>query len=151
MSRFLLDTNVVSELRKRDRADSHLRTWFDEHRDNEFWLSVLVVAELRRGVELIRRRDVPAASTLMAWLESTIAGYQDRILPITLEIGQRWALLSVPDPVPVIDGLMAATALEHDLTLVTRNVDDVNRTGAAVVNPFVAVRPYRASPTTSAT
>ena len=151
MSRFLLDTNVVSELRKRDRADSHLRTWFDEHRDNEFWLSVLVVAELRRGVELIRRRDVPAASTLMAWLESTIAGYGDRILPITLEIGQRWALLSVSDPVPVIDGLMAATALEHDLTLVTRNVDDVNRTGAAVVNPFVAVRPYRASPTTSAT
>lgn len=136
MSRFLLDTNVVSELRKSDRADSHVRAWFDDHREDEFWLSVLVVAELRRGVELIHRRDVPAASTLMAWLESTIAGYEDRILPITLEIGQRWALLSVPDPVPVIDGLMAATALEHDLTLVTRNVDDVNRTGAAVVNPF---------------
>ena len=135
MSRFLLDTNVVSELRKRDRADSQVRTWFDEHRDDEFWLSVLVVAELRRGVELIRRRDVPAASMLMAWLESTISVYEDRILPITLEIGQRWALLSVPDPVPVIDGLMAATALEHGLALVTRNVEDVKRTGAVVVNP----------------
>ena len=72
----------------------------------------------------------------MMWLDSTIAGYEDRILPVTLEIGQRWALLSVPDPVPVIDGLLAATALEHDLTLVTRNVNDVMRTGAAVVNPF---------------
>ena len=141
MSRFLLDTNVISELRKRDRADAHVRTWIDDHRDDEFWLSVLVVAELRRGVELIRRRDVAAASTLMAWLEPTITGYKDRILPITLEIGQRWALLSVPDPLPVIDGLIAATALEHDLTLVTRNVDDMKRTGAAVVNPFAAAAP----------
>lgn len=141
MSRFLLDTNVVSELRKRDRADSQVRAWFDEHRDDEFWLSVLVVAELRRGVESIRRRDVRAATTLMGWLETTISAYEDRILPITLEIGQRWALLSVPDPVPVIDGLMAATALEHDLTLVTRNVDDVRRSGAAVVNPFASPTP----------
>lgn len=141
MSRFLLDTNVISELRKRDRADANVRTWIDDHRDDEFWMSVLVVAELRRGVELIRRRDVHAASTLMAWLESTIVGYKDRLLPVTLEIGQRWALLSVPDPLPVIDGLMAATALEHDLTLVTRNVDDVKRTGAAVVNPFVPAVP----------
>lgn len=141
MSRFLLDTNVVSELRKRDRADSRVRAWFDEHQGDEFWLSVLVVAELRRGVELIRRRDVPAASTLMAWLESIVSEYEDRILPITLEIGQRWAFLSVPDPVPVIDGLMAATALEHDLTLVTRNVDDVKRTGAAFFNPFAPATP----------
>lgn len=136
MSRFLIDTNVISELRKRDRADARVRTWFDEHRDDEFWLSVLVVAELRRGLELIRRRDEAAASTLMAWLETTITDYEDRILPVTLAIGQRWALLSVPDPVPVIDGLLAATALEHELTLVTRNVDDVKRTGAVVVNPF---------------
>ena len=79
---------------------------------------------------------------LMAWLESTISGYEDRILPVTLEIGQRWALLSVPDPVPVIDGLLAATALEHDLTLVTRNVDDVKRTGAALINPFAPATPH---------
>ena len=136
MSRYLIDTNVISEFRKRDRADSQVRTWFDEHRDDEFWLSVLVVAELRRGLELIRRRDAAAASKLMAWLETTVSDYEDRILPVTLAIGQRWALLSVPDPVPVIDGLLAATALEHDLTLVTRNVDDVKRTGALVVNPF---------------
>ena len=136
MTRYLIDTNVISELRKRDRADAQVRTWFDEHRDDEFWLSVLVVAELRRGLELIRRRDAVAASRLMAWLETTISDYEDRILPVTLAIGQRWARLSVPDPVPVIDGLLAATALEHDLTLVTRNTDDVKRTGAVVVDPF---------------
>lgn len=136
MNRFLLDTNVVSELRKRDRADALVRRWIDDHQTDEFWLSVLVVAELRRGVESIRRRDPPAASSLMAWLESTIADYEDRILPVTLPIGQRWALLSIPNPLPVIDGLVAATALEHDLTLVTRNLDDVQRTGVAVVNPF---------------
>ena len=136
MSRYLLDTNVVSELRKRERADSGVRDWFEANAEAEFWLSVLVVAELRRGVELVRRRDEAAASTLMAWLESTVTDYADRILPITNEIGQRWAMLSVPDSLPVIDGLLAATALEHSLALVTRNVDDVSRTGVALVNPF---------------
>lgn len=136
MSRYLLDTIVISELRKRERADSHVREWFEANAEAEFWLSVLVVAELRRGVELVRRRDEDAASTLMAWLESTVTDYADRILPITNEIGQRWAVLSVPDPLPVIDGLLAATALEHSLALVTRNVDDVSRTGVALINPF---------------
>lgn len=136
MSRFLLDTNVVSELRKRDRADPNVRAWLKDNVDAEFWLSTLVVAELRRGVELIDRRDPAAGATLRAWLESTVADYADRILPVTVALGQRWAALSVPDPLPVIDGLMAATALEHDLTLVTRNVDDVERTGVTFVNPF---------------
>ena len=136
MSRFLLDTNVVSELRKRDRADPHVREWLNDNVSGEFWLSALVAAELRRGVELIDRRDPAAGATLRAWLESTMTDYADRILPVTVAIGQRWAVLSVPDPLPVIDGLVAATALEHDLTLVTRNVDDVKRTGVTLVNPF---------------
>lgn len=143
MRKFLLDTNVISELRKRERADAHVRAWIDGHLDDEFWLSVLVVAELRRGAELIRRRDEAAASALTAWLETTIGDYEDRILPVTLAIGQRWARLSVPGPMPVIDGLLAATALEHDLILVTRNVDDVTRSGAAVVNPFAPTGPGR--------
>jgi toxin FitB len=138
VSRYLLDTNVISELRKRERADPGVREWFDANAEAEFWLSVLVVAELRRGVELVRRRDVAAASVLMAWLESTVTDYADRILPITNEIGQRWAVLSVPDPLPVIDGLLAATALEHSLAFVTRNVADVSRTGVATVNPFAS-------------
>ena len=136
MSRYLLDTSVISELRKRERADPGVREWFDANAEAEFWLSVLVVAELRRGIELVRRRDQAGASTLMAWLESTVTDYADRILPITNEIGQRWAVLSVPDPLPVIDGLLAATALEHSFALVTRSVDNVSRTGVALVNPF---------------
>lgn len=136
MSGFLLDTNVVSELRKRERADPHVRRWLDDNVDAEFWLSALVVAELRRGVELIDLRDPAAGSTLRAWLESTIKDFGDYILPVTLAIGKRWAVLSVPDPLPVIDGLVATTALEHDLTLATRNVSDVVRTGVDLVNPF---------------
>jgi toxin FitB len=138
---YLLDTNVVSELRKRERADQHVRRWFAEHEGDEFWLSVLVVGELRRGVELVRRRDAPGARRLARWLDQTTSDFGDRILPITFEISQRWALISVPDPIPVIDGLLAATALEHDLTLVTRNVTDVVRSGANIVNPFEPVDP----------
>lgn len=136
MNSFLLDTNVVSELRKKDRADVHLRRWFQEQAAAEFWLSVLVIGELRRGIALLARRDLPAAGELTRWLVSTIKDYADRILPINLAVSERWAVISVPDPVPIIDGLLAATAIEHDLTLVTRYTADVQRTGVALVNPF---------------
>ena len=139
----LLGTNVVSELRKRERSDPHVRSWFEANSEAEFWLSVLVVAELRRGVALIERRDPAGAAILRVWLESTIEDFSDFILPVTLAISQRWALLSVPDPLPVIDGLVAATALEHDLTLATRNVSDVLRTGVDLVNPFAPRRAKR--------
>jgi predicted nucleic acid-binding protein len=134
--RYLLDTNVVSELRKRERADDNVRCWFESHRLDEFWLSVLVVGELRRGVELILRRDPDTARTLGTWLNSTIEDFADRVLPITIGISERWARLSVPDPIPVIDGLLAATAIEHDLTLVTRNTTHIDRTGVESLNPF---------------
>jgi hypothetical protein len=135
---FLLDTNVVSELRKGARADAGVRAWFDEHATDQLWLSVLVVGELRRGVELLRRRDKRAGKRLGDWLATITNEYGDRIIPITTEVCERWALLNVPDPVPVIDGLLAATALERDLVLVTRNTVDVERTGVALVNPFDA-------------
>ena len=136
MSGFLLDTNVISELRKRDRMDTQVLQWFGRNTDSELWLSVLVIAELRRGVELLRRRDEVAAALLATWLESVVVDYGDRILPVTVEIAQRWGRLSVPDPLPWIDGMLAATALQHGLTLATRNVDDVRRTGVALANPF---------------
>ncbi|MGB7877206.1 MAG: type II toxin-antitoxin system VapC family toxin [Ilumatobacteraceae bacterium] len=133
---FLIDTNVVSELRKGERADAGVRAWFDEYQADQLWLSVLVVGELRRGVELLRRRDTKAGRRLSEWLDTVTHDFDDRIIPVTTEVCERWALLNVPDPVPVIDGLLAATALEWDLVLVTRNTADVERTGVAVVNPF---------------
>jgi len=135
---FLLDTNVVSELRKRSRADVGLLAWLADNQSEEFWLSVLVVGELRRGVELVRRRDDVSAAVLAHWLESVAADYGDRILPVTIGICEQWARITVPDPLPVVDGLLAATAIEHDLVLVTRNVADVGRAPVRVVNPFAA-------------
>jgi predicted nucleic acid-binding protein len=132
----LLDTNVVSELRKGARADAGVRAWFEHHSTDQLWLSVLVVGELRRGVELLRRRDKRAGKRLSDWLATITTEYGDRIIPITTEVCERWAMLNVPDPLPVIDGLLAATALERDLVLVTRNTVDVERTGVAVMNPF---------------
>lgn len=133
---YLLDTNVVSELRKGERADPGVGAWFEQHRDDELWLSVFVVGELRRGVELLRRRDTRAGGLLSDWLQTVTDEFGDRILPVTTPVCERWALLNVPDPLPVIDGLLAATALEHDLVLMTRNVSDVERTGATTENPF---------------
>lgn len=133
---FLIDTNVVSELRKRDRADVGVRAWFDEHQADQLWLSVLVVGELRRGVELLRRRDKRSGTRLSDWLDTVTHDFDDRIIPITIEVAERWAALNVPDPVPVVDGFLAATALERDLVLVTRNTTDIERTGVAVLDPF---------------
>jgi toxin FitB len=137
---FLLDTNVISELRKGVRADVGVQRWFVDHAAAELWLSVLVVGELRRGVELVQRRDEASGEVLSFWLDSVIADYGDRIIPVTIAVAERWATLSVPNPVAVIDGLLAATAMEFGLTLVTRNTSDVERTGVALVNPFAANR-----------
>jgi predicted nucleic acid-binding protein len=136
VSGFLLDTNVVSELRKANRSNVGVRRWMDAHITDELWLSVLVIGELRRGVELIRRRDVAAATSLESWLDRLLDQYDDRILPVTTRVAERWARITVPDPVPIIDGLLAATAFEHGLVLVTRNVNELAATGVALHNPF---------------
>lgn len=137
MSGFLLDTNVISEQRKGQRTNPGVSRWFHDHLDDEMWLSVLVVGELRRGVALLERRDAAAAGVIGSWLDSVVEDYHDRILPVTAQVAERWALLGVPNPVSEIDGLLAATALEHSLTLVTRNVNHVKRTGVGFVNPFL--------------
>ncbi|MEM1332461.1 MAG: type II toxin-antitoxin system VapC family toxin [Actinomycetota bacterium] len=136
MAGYLIDTNVISEIRKGARADGGVRRWFDEHLDDDMWLSVLVVGELRRGVESISRRDPTAGAAIEGWLDGIVSEFADRVLPITLPMAERWGRLSVPDPLPVVDGLLAATAIEHELVLVTRNTADVERTGVETVNPF---------------
>jgi len=132
---WLVDTNVLSELRKGDRANAGIRAWFDAARETELFTSVLVLGEVRRGIESIRRRDVASALALEQWLARLTTGFADRVLPIDHRVADRWGALNVPDPVPTVDGLLAATALVHDLVLVTRNTRDVARTGVSLLDP----------------
>jgi toxin FitB len=134
---YLIDTNVLSELRKQERAAPSVLRWYAGVRGEDLYVSVLVVGEIRNGIERLRRRDLEAAGRLETWLASVQADLADRILPVTTGIADRWGRLGVPDPRPVIDTLLAATALEHDLILVTRNERDVERTGVRVLNPFL--------------
>ena len=133
---FLVDTNVISELRKGARANASVRNWFRSIGDAELYLSVLVLGELRQGVEGLRRRDPPAAAKLDRWLHELVQRHADRTLPVDAAVADRWGHLNVPDPIPAVDGLLAATALVHSLTLVTRNVRDVRRTGVRHLDPF---------------
>lgn len=136
MSDFLLDTNVISELRKGQRADSSVTSWFAEIADEEIFLSVVTIGEIRRGVESVRRRDPDSAASLDRWLARLSEAHGERILPIDRAIAEEWGRMNVPDPLPVIDGLLAATARVLGLTLVTRNVADVEATGVELLDPF---------------
>ena len=132
---FLLDTNVVSEIRKK-APDRGVATWFASVPADKLFLSVLVVGEIRQGITRLVRRDPAQAEIFERWLSQLVDGYGDRIVPITVRIAEAWGRLNVPDPVPVVDGLLAATALVHDWTLVTRNVNDVTSTGVRLLDPF---------------
>jgi predicted nucleic acid-binding protein len=134
---YLLDTNVISELRKGERADSNVASWFAKLAEEEIFLSVLTIGEIRRGIESVRRRDPDSAAALDRWLALLSEAHGDRILPIDRVIAEEWGRMNVPDPLPVVDGLLAATARVLGLTLVTRNVADVKGTGVELLDPFV--------------
>lgn len=133
---FLIDTNVLSELRKGSKMDKNVRKWIDGVPSDDIYLSTLAIGEVRHGIELLRRRDAKAAIRLDTWLAEVQKDTGERILPITNEISEQWGRFGVPDPVSVIDGLMAATAMVHGHILVTRNVRDIEQTGVNFINPF---------------
>ncbi len=132
---FLLDTNIVSEAR-RPMGDQGVKGWLDTTPGENLFLSVLIIGEIELGIARLQQRDLVQAAMLDRWLTILRKNYASRILPVTLQIAERWGPLNVPDRLPLIDGLLAATALVHDLTLVTRNTRDVAPTGVRLFNPF---------------
>ena len=138
---YLVDTNVISEARKKTKADKGVRSFFKQVSEDDapLFISVVTVGELRRGVELIRyRHDVPQANLLEKWLEALLSEYRDHILDINQDIAQLWGRLRVPQPENALDKQIAATALIYELTVVTRNHKDFAKTGVPVLNPFSA-------------
>lgn len=132
---YLIHTNVLSEMSKRS-PHGGVGAWFESVQAEQLWVSVLVLGEIRAGIVNRARRDARAAARLGAWLDRIVAEHKSRILAVTRKVADVWGPLNVPDKLPAIDGLLAATAIVHDLTLVTRNVRDVARTGVRVLNPF---------------
>jgi predicted nucleic acid-binding protein len=133
---YLLDTNVLSELRKGARCDAAVAAWAERERQESHYLSTLSLGEIRKGIELLRRKAPRDAAALEVWLARLIDQYEGAILGITPEIAETWGRLCARRPLPVIDSLLAATALEFGLTVATRNIADFKGTGVKTVNPF---------------
>jgi predicted nucleic acid-binding protein len=135
---YLIDTNIISEVRKGNHCDANVTTWYASIADDDLFLSTLVLGEIRKGVELARPRDSRKAAALERWLREVEGAFAGRVLGIDNAVADQWGRMSAIRPIPVIDGLLAATALTNGLTLVTRNDRDVAGLGAAVLNPFRA-------------
>ena len=133
---YLIDTNIISEIRKGARCDVHVSAWYASIADADIFLSTLVLGEIRQGIELARPRDAGKAAALERWLRDVEAAFDGRVLGVDNAVSDQWGRMSAVRPVPVIDGLLAATALTHNLTLVTRNDREIAGLGAAVLNPF---------------
>ncbi len=133
---FLVDTNVISEIRKSARCDAAVAAWWADVPEDELWLSVVVLGEIRKGIERARPRDTAKAEALDSWLAELTAGYADRLLAIDAAVADEWGRLSAIRRLPVVDALLAATANVHGLTLVTRNEADVAGLGVQVLDPF---------------
>lgn len=136
---FLVDTVVLSELRK-PNPDSNVTAWFEE-RDDDLYLSVVTVGEVERGIGKQRRNDPRFAARLEEWLDQILISYGDRILPVDIGVARRWGRLTDSLGRSDADILIAATAIEHGLTVVTRNLRHFEGTGAAVLDPYRAARP----------
>ena len=135
---FLIDTNVISEVRKGARCDANVAAWYAAIEDDDLYLSVLVLGEIRRGIERARAGEPAKARALEQWLSVVSRSFGNRILPVDQRVAEEWGRMRAKRSAPVIDALLAATARVYDLTLATRNTADVAGLGAEVVNPFEA-------------
>jgi predicted nucleic acid-binding protein len=133
---FLLDTNIVSELRRGARTQPDLLAWFDQQPARSLFLSIVSIGEIRQGIEKLRRTDSRQAGALDRWLHGLTQYYEDRLLYADGAVAEEWGRLRAGRNVPVIDALLAATARVHDLTLVTRNVRDFRALPVRVLNPM---------------
>jgi toxin FitB len=136
---FLLDTNVISELRKAKsgKADSNVVAWANSVSAARLYISVITILELETGVLLVERRDPSQGAVLRSWLNThVLPAFSDRIIAVDTAIAQRCARLHVPDPRSDRDAIIAATALVHDMTVVTRNTEDFVQTGTVMLNPW---------------
>ena len=134
---YLLDTNIISEIRKADRADIHVTEWYASVSGEDIYLSVLVLGEICQGVERVRPRDPAAAAALERWLVQVRDAFGPRILPVSPSVAEEWGRMNSVRPLPVVDSLLAATAKVHGLVLITRNVSDIAGTGVTCMDPFM--------------
>jgi predicted nucleic acid-binding protein len=132
----LLDTNIISEVRKGARCDPNVAAWYASIDDADIFLSVLALGEIRKGVERARSSDSAQARALEKWLDTVVRSFGDRILPVDQAVADEWGRMSARRPVSTVDALLAATAKVHGMTLATRNVSDVAGLGAEFINPF---------------
>jgi toxin FitB len=133
---YLIDTNIISELRKGAKCDRNVAVWFESIVDADIYLSVLVLGEIRRGIERARPKDPAPARALEKWLTDVVNSFAERILPIDQMVADEWGRMSAKRPLSTTDALLAATAKVHGMTLATRNIVDVADLGADVLNPF---------------
>jgi toxin FitB len=133
---YQIDTNIISEVRKGAKCDRHVAAWYESIADVDIYLSVLVLGEIRKGIERARPNDPAQARALEKWLTDVIKSFGERILPIDQVVADEWGRMSVKRPLSTIDALLAATAKTHGMTLATRNIADVVDLGTDVLNPF---------------
>lgn len=135
---YLIDTNVISELFKAGKADLKVREWAANNEHYEMYTSALVIMEIEKGILQKERKDSAQAAKIRHWFNhSVINSFHDRILAVDAEVALCCAKMHVPDPKSMTDSLIAATAIIHHLTLVTRNTKDFELTGATVLNPWL--------------
>jgi predicted nucleic acid-binding protein len=133
---WLVDTNVISEVRKGPRCHAGVAAWWTKVEDRDLFLSVLTLGEIRKGTEAVRPRDPARAAALETWLVEVVDAFGPRVLGIDARVVDAWGRMAAIRSVPVVDALLGATALVHGIVLVTRNTSDVDGLGIPLLNPF---------------